>query len=302
MSNNGDRGMSPPMCEEQKKEHSPLSSCSSEGANDTKPHPQKESKEANMEQSQTTSSVKEKQKEFKSLENVISYFALARAIFMVIIFVHIIFAMTILLLLIKVFGMPFYSIFLLSHSLSFVSLYVVQYQYLLPLIDKGNLISYKIEEELYNVPPHHPPKRELSWFSLRHMLPFITNAGIWICLSCMDIQADVEGVDKGDKEIIICLFLGVLMLLVSVSAMAKIGPAPAGPRTVKYKTKQGGKDADKKVDLKTETIEETAMLRKETAMLRKEILERDASYSKLMKENNKVLMELLQESKRSRKE
>ena len=154
MSNNGDRGMSPPLLEDPKKEgHSLISSCSSEGPNDTNPHPQKERKEANMKQSQTTSSVKEKQKEFKSLEDKIFYFELARAIFMVIIFVHIIFAMTILLLLIKVFGMPFYSIFLLSHSLSFVSLYVVQYQYLLPLIDKGNLISYKIEEELYNVPP-----------------------------------------------------------------------------------------------------------------------------------------------------
>ncbi|CAL9735851.1 hypothetical protein MOSE0_I05930 [Monosporozyma servazzii] len=338
MSTNGDRDMSPPLFEDPKKEeHAFSSSHFSEGPNDTKPYPQKESKEADLKQSQTTSSVKEKQEQFKSLEDKIFYFELAKAIFMVIIFGHVLLAIVVLSLLIKIYGMPFYSIFLLSHSLSFLGLYVVHYQYLLPLIDKGNLISYKIEEELYNVPPHHPPKRELSWFSLRHMLPFITNAGIWICLSCMDIQNDVEDTDPTDKEIIICLFLGVLMLLVFISAMAKIGPTPARHRTVKYKTKQGKEDAAKKFNLKiydllsglkTETIEELNKFRKEMlennasyselekendalySRLKKENdalysrlkKENDASYSELKRENSKILMELLQEIKKSRKE
>ncbi|CAL9735852.1 hypothetical protein MOSE0_I05952 [Monosporozyma servazzii] len=325
MSNNGDRNMSPPMCEEQKKEHSPLSSCLSEGSNDNKPYPQKDSKEDNMKQSQTTSSVKEKQKQFKSLDEKTFFVQLVRAALVVLIIVLSAFSMPILWLPVKMVGMSFYSIDLLSHSLSFLGLYVVHYQYLLPLIDKGNLISYKIEEELYNVPPHHPPKRELSWFSLRHMLPFVTNAGIWICLSCMDIQTDAKDQKPGNKEFIICLFFGGLMLLVSVFTFARIGPAPAGPRTVKYKTKQGKEDADKKVDLKIydllsglkeETIEEINKFRKEMlennasySELKKEndalysrLKKENDAYSELKRENSKILMELLQEIKKSRKE
>ncbi|CAL9735185.1 hypothetical protein MOSE0_G08900 [Monosporozyma servazzii] len=156
---------------------------------------------------------------------------------------------------VDVFGMPFYSFLLLSHSLSYLGLSIVHYQLLPPVIDKSSIIGYEIKEEYPYPPAYHRSKNEMFWCYLRIFSAILINAGIWKYLTYMNFPYDE---DKAEEVLHICFLSGVLMLLVFVYVFFNLGPVSSAAIF---------------------EIQGTDMLQK------------DASYSKLLQEKDKISME-----------
>lgn len=285
--------------------HKPSSFCTSEGSIFNKSKFQKEKSQSNMNQSPAPFSKKEIQNELESLVERIEFIEYIRMGLMINIFGVSCASLLLLWIPARVFGISLSSIVLICHSLLCAFFSIIHYRLLPSLIDETAILSFKINEKRPYLPAYHPSKKDLFSFYQRLLLIFLTTSGIWKYLSYLDFQ-DIKKTKNGnDKEMIICLFLGLLLLFVSLYFLAKTGPICIVPKTKKPETKQGRENSDKRVKLQIYDL-----LRAEDALkaekneeinkLRSEISKKDVSYSKLKEENERILSEL-QEIKKTRK-
>lgn len=250
-------------------------------SNESKSQSQKESNETITDQLPTASSTDEMRKRWAILKNRSDFINPFRTVVgMIILYL----TLTLLIMLcaaaIVPFGISIYSVLLGFHSFLILCFYTIHYQLLLPLLDECSSIVYNLETGTSNVPAKQPPKKKRSWFSLRHLLPFVTNAGIWLYLSCTVFAVDVKTEYQKSKDFCVCIFLGVLQVLVTFSALTKIGLAPRKPKMKSARVEQGEKDASSS-NFKKENYD---------------------GLMDLQREGNKILMELLEEFKTSRQE
>ncbi|CAL9733910.1 hypothetical protein MOSE0_D00210 [Monosporozyma servazzii] len=237
-------------------------------------------------------------KKLRGLEKKVSIMELVRIILVSFIFLLSCFSMLLLGVPVNALGMPLYSILLISHSLLFLGLSIVHYQFLPQLIDESTNLSYKIKQEIPDVSPYHPTKSELSWCYSRILISILINAGIWKFLSYMDFEIDVQDENGSDVGIIVCFFLGMLLFVVSFLVLSFLGPLYSEPKVKKPKTKQRKEDADKRINQSIKELllaedETKAVKYEEITMLRNEVLEN----SKINKKTDKLLKELQERDK-----
>ncbi|CAL9737442.1 hypothetical protein MOSE0_M00166 [Monosporozyma servazzii] len=180
----------------------------------------------------------------------------------------------------KVYGISIYTILLVSHSLLFSCLFVVHIYLLPPLVHERNIISYEVEGEIFYLPVYHRSKNELYWCYQKLFLSLLTNALLWKYLSKIDLE--LVSKDNFEFKMLLnkCICLGLAMLLISIYSLVALGPLYDEAEIEKPETKQEKQNTD--------------MLQKDASYL-KLLQEKDASYLKLLQEKDKILMELLQE-------
>ncbi|CAL9734811.1 hypothetical protein MOSE0_G00210 [Monosporozyma servazzii] len=227
----------------------------SEASYDNKSHPQKETKKFTMSKSPTASSLEENRKKLKILTRMIHFLEFVRIVFFITLFSIGLVCMFLSYISVNVFGMPFYSFLLLSHSLTYLGLLIVHYHLFPPLLDKSSIIGDEMKEEFSYMPAYHRSKNELLWCYSRIFLAILINAGIWKYLTYMDFPYDEN---EADKVLHICFLSGILMTCVFAYVMAYLGPVSDRVIIKKQNTHTWGKDA---------------------------------SYSKLLQEKDKILME-----------
>ncbi|CAL9737966.1 hypothetical protein MOSE0_N00122 [Monosporozyma servazzii] len=251
-------------------DYSASSSSSPEISNNNTLHSQKETNEPIIKQLPATSTMDENQEELQlSIKEVDTTESIMRALISCIIlstFVLILF----LWVPIKVFGMSVYAIILFCHSLLFSSLFFIHYILLPSVIEERYAASCKINGQRHYDPVYRPTKNELSWVYLRMLLYYSTNAGIWKCISCMDPHRDVKDKDESLRKASTFSFFGMLLLFASLYVLVFLGPLYS-----EYEVK--------------------AEASKELYKLRDRILEKDNSYSTSNRENENILVELLEE-------
>ena len=278
--------------------HQASLSPSSEGSDDKSHFQKKNHNQAIITQLPSSSLKKNDLKKLRGLEKKVSIMELVRIILVSFIFLLSCFSMLLLGAPVNVLGMPLYSILLISHSLSFLGLSIVHYQFLPQLIDERTNLSYKIKQEIPDVSSYHPTKSELSWCYSRILISVLINAGIWKFLSYMDFEIDVQDENGSDVGIIVCFFLGMLLFVVSFLVLSFLGPLYSEPKVKKPKTKQRKEDADKRINQSIKELllaedESKAVKYEEITMLRNEVLEN----SKINKKNNMRLKELQERAK-----
>lgn len=304
MSHNEQGAKSPPPPEKEttKKEQTPFLSSSFEGFG-VNPHSHKEEEELIVKLSPTATSTEDKVKKLKTVNKKIYLMQEVRMILILIICDISATFMFFLWMDAKIYGIPLSSIVLLSHSLSFLGLVIVHYKVIPPLIDEWSIVSNEIKERRNYPPAYHPPIQELFWRYQRVVLAIATDIGIWKYLSYENFQNDVKTVDETHKGLFFCFGLELLMIIVSRRVVYHLGPVYGKPK--KKKQEKEGK-VDKIVDLQThDSLRSEDEVKtegiKEITELRNEILEKEVSYSKLLQENNDMLMTLLHKVKKLRK-
>ena len=292
MPKNRDRTMSPPFYDK----HPPSLSPSSEGSDEIS-HTQKKISVTMLSQLFKDPSMTEEQKKMQSLEEkieILGFLRIALFFFCVMLTLATMFSLWVP---VKYLGIPFYSFILGFHSLSLAGLSILQYHFIPPLMDERSIISHNIEKKRPYLPAYYPSKKEMVWRYLRLSVAFISDAGVWIFLSYMELPDNQK--DINDKEIIICFFLGSLLYPVSFLALFLLGPIAVDPKRMKYNTEEGEEgeegeeDTDKKISLLVHNLsrELKAENFEEITKIRKEMLERD-----------KIIMELSQDVKRLRRQ
>lgn len=262
-------------------------------------------KEANtiiMDQSPVASSKKEKRERLEKLNKMIDVLENITTVFRVLVFFLGSVCMCLLFLSIKLFGIPFYSILLASHSVSFFGLYIVHYQILPPLIDKRSIFSHEIEEKRPFLSAYHPSKNEMFWCYQRVSLYFLSIAVIWKYMSYMELPDNMEDRDVGFR--LICNFIGILLVLFSAYGVIPMGPlySQTEIQKPKPKPKQGNANSDKTKSSKTHDslmelkIENT----KEIIKLKEEMVEKDVFYTKLIQEKENEIKRLRKEKQEYR--
>ncbi|CAL9736018.1 hypothetical protein MOSE0_I09780 [Monosporozyma servazzii] len=258
-------------------------------------------KEANtiiMDQSPVASSMKEKQERLEKLNKMIDVLENITTVFRVLVFFFGSVCMCLLFLSIKLFGIPFYSILLASHSISFFGLYIVHYQILPPLIDKRSIFSHEIEEKRPFFSAYHPSKNEMFWCYQRISLYSLTITIIWKYMSYMELSDNMEDRDVGFR--LICNFIGILLVLFSAYGVIPMGPLYS--QTEIQKPKQGNDKSNKTVSSKTHDSlgEQKVENIEEINKLKKEMVEKDVFYTKLIKEKENEIIRLRKEEQECR--
>ncbi|CAL9733655.1 hypothetical protein MOSE0_C00166 [Monosporozyma servazzii] len=176
----------------------------------------------------------------------------------------------------KVYGISIYTILLVSHSLLFSCLFVVHIYLLPPLVHERYIISYEVEGKTRYLPVYHPSKNELYWCYQKLCLSLLTNALIWKYLSKIDLE--LVSKDNFEFKMLLnkCICLGFAMLLISIYSLLALGPLYDEAEIEKPKTKQEKQNTD--------------LLQKD-ASYSKLLQEKDASYLKLLQEKDNILME-----------
>lgn len=263
---------------------------SSKVATDKKSHSQKQYDENIINQLPSASLMKYKWKKLQSLNSKLDFMENVRMGLIIFSLLFAVFSVSLLWVPVIVFGMPFYSFLLLSHSLLFLWVFIVYYQLLPPLIDERYNISYVFETETSYLPTHHPSKNEMFWCYEKVLLSVATNATIWKYLSYRGLPDIMRDKAKCNKEVIICAFLGLLMAIVFVYSFAHLGPLYGEPKTKKFKTTHAKENIVNKVNFQNydlSHIEEESNTERidEITKLKNEMLEKDALYTNLKKEN-----------------
>ncbi|CAL9734176.1 hypothetical protein MOSE0_E00144 [Monosporozyma servazzii] len=307
MSHNEDRTITPTLSEETtKKDQSPSPYCVPEAASDNKSHLQKDNDETIIDQPSAPPSIKENRKKLEDLNRKIDF--MESIINIMIAFIYNISFTSILFLWVpdNIFGWPFYSFWLISHSLFFLAISIIHYQLLPPLIDERYIISDEIEEQTANQPAFRHSKKDLYWCYLRILLSFITNVVIWKCVSYMHLRDVAKTLDENIEVFLIYFGLDILMIIESIYVFSYLGPLYDEPKIklVKDSTDKGLDFQSNDLlstndELQTEKMEATSNPKNQ-------MLEQDGSYYKSLQEENALLMELLKEkeneNKRLRKE
>lgn len=295
MSRNEEHSMSPSPFEKRP----PFSSGSSEVSDDIS-HFQKKNNKSTTSQTPIASPMKEERKRLEKLNKKIDFIEDVRATFGLCFFVSSGASTFLLGAPGKVFGMSIYSILLSFHFLSLSCLCMVHYKLLPPLINERSILSYRVKGQGRYPPAYHLSNNEIFWCYIRILFPILTNGGIWIYLSYRDLQVDWKEYDERQKLLGVCLVLGTLLLFVSLSTILNLDHRYWKPEIKKHKTEQRKEDSNKRVNLQTDDLmcvkdELKAENMEEIRKLRNEILEKDASYTKLLQEkdafNLKIKME-----------
>ncbi|CAL9734483.1 hypothetical protein MOSE0_F00254 [Monosporozyma servazzii] len=229
--------------------------------------PSKSGKETSP--SSSNLSMKEKQMKMESLNNKVYFLEVARGVLFAFIFALSGVSTGLLGIPDKVFGISLYSMLLASHFLFLWCLFIVHYKVFPPILDELCIISNETKGQITLLPAYHPSKNKMFWCHLRFLFPSLINVGIWIYLSYKDLEADWEDKDKRGQNMVICFFSGSLLLLSSFYALVQLDPLYGEPTIKKQNNTQRKQDTD--------------------------MLEKDASYSKLLQEKDAFYIKLLQE-------
>lgn len=138
----------------------PPSSCSSKGSYDNKTVFHKEHNEITINQESAASSMADNRKKLEGLNKKIDSGISVRATLVLSLFVLCMLSMMILYLPIIIFGISFYSIILVSHSLLLLCLVIFDKQVYQPLIDEWYILSCKTEGDTTYFPAYHPSRFE----------------------------------------------------------------------------------------------------------------------------------------------
>lgn len=306
MSDNGDCIMSPPPpFEEATRQKQPnVSSCSSEGSTVHNSNSQLENNYITVDCPPSAFSVQEDQRKLKYLIKWMTVIEVVKVGLVGLILCIGFMSMAFFGGFAEVSGVPLYNIWLASHALSFLFLSIVRNYLLTPLVDAYNIIICKMDGQRYH-PPTRMSKKVLFWW---YYLPYpLALAGISIFLSYMDLQEVEEGSDEDRRQIGIGFFAGTLLLLVSVYVVWPVGSAEDELKVKKRERTHGKDNSGKRVDFEMHNLSRTEDGQKrerveEIIKVRKEMLHNNASYSKLLQENHKILIQLLNENERLRKE
>ncbi|CAL9733660.1 hypothetical protein MOSE0_C00276 [Monosporozyma servazzii] len=297
MSHNEDHSMSSSLFDDQP----PPSSCSSKGSYDNKADFHNETSEILKNQYSPRSDTKEKWKRLESFNKKIDRLEILRTIISISLLVLGFVSICILWIPVKVFGLTFYSIILVSHSSLFLCLAIVEKQIYPPLIDGRYILSCEIEEQTSHLPSHHSSRNELIWCYLGISLSVLTNAAIWKYLSYLNVPDIMEDTEEAGKVMIICAFLGITLLFAFFFAPSCLGPLYGEPEIKKNETEQDKENTEKNVKFQiydASRLEGELVTQKirEIKELKNEMVEKDGSYSKLLQVKDKEIARLRKEN------
>lgn len=252
-----------------------------------------------MNQSPTIPSMDDKCKKMESLNKKIDFLESVREKINVLIFVLGVLSMYLLWAPITVLGISFRSILLGSHTISFLCLFIIHYKVLPPLIDECSITSHGIAGQQHFLPAYHPSKTEMFWCILRITLPILTSFGIWVYIWYKDTPEINNDDYECEKVTYICFFLGMFLLFLSLFVQIQLTPLCIVPQVKNHTTKQGIEVDNRRVSLQALDLLSTKdnlerEKNEETTKLRTELLEKDASYSKLLQEKEAFYANLFQ--------
>lgn len=172
----------------------------------------------------------------------------------------------------KIFGIPIYSITIFTHSFLLLCLFIVYYYLFPPLINERYRISCEIGKTTQYQPAYHRSKNEMFWAYQKMLLSILTNTGIWVYLTHTDIQGLTENnSESGNGIIVLCFCWGILLFSVSLYGMGHTSCFYDEPNRKEWekkcKTENAKKDINKTIspsqvgkvlnDLNGKEVEET---------------------------------------------